>query len=132
LHVAVNNQAVALVCELVLRYSADVDAADKSGQTPLFCAVRLASSNNAMARALVECLVRDCGANINAINSKGRTVLFSAAKIGSLEFVHWLVLELKVDCTITDNVGYNAASWARRYRREQVAVLLCQVDIEMP
>jgi ankyrin repeat protein len=122
----VNNTAVALVCELVLRYAADVEAADKSGLTPLFSAVRLASSNTDMAKALVECLVRECGANINAINYKGRTVLFSAARIGSLEFVHWLVLELKADCSITDTVGYNATSWARQFRREQVAVFLHQ------
>jgi hypothetical protein len=56
-----------------------------------------------MAQTLVECLVRECGANINAIKSNCRTVLFSAARIGVLEFIYWLVLELKADCSVTDN-----------------------------
>jgi ankyrin repeat protein len=124
LHVAVDNEDVELVRTLVLRHAADVNAADKSGETPLFSAVRLAASNKDMAQTLVECLVRECGANINAIKSNGRTVLFSAARIGVLEFIYWLVLELKADCSVTDNDGHNAASRAEQYHHEQVAMFL--------
>jgi ankyrin repeat protein len=122
LHVAVDNEDVELVRTLVLRHAADVNAADKSGETPLFSAVRLAAFNKDMAQTLVECLVRECGANINAIKSNCRAVLFSADRIGVLEFIYWLVLELKADCSVTDNDGHNAASRAEQYQHELVAM----------
>jgi Ankyrin repeats (3 copies) len=124
LHHAVDVDDVDMIRLLVTQHGALVDARDDVQETPLFRAVRRASTNTDVAEEIVGCLVRECGADINATNQQGRSALFSAARRGLMEFVYWLVLDLKADCLITDDDGHNAASRAERYHHEQVAMFL--------
>ncbi|ORX52742.1 ankyrin [Hesseltinella vesiculosa] len=73
MHFAVKSQKPNLV-RLLLKHGADVNAADRWGQTPLHWAIELSKkqTNRSMK---VEQLLIDAGANVNAIDNLGRTPL---------------------------------------------------------
>ncbi|KAF4989083.1 hypothetical protein FGRMN_9369 [Fusarium graminum] len=79
LHLAVNSNKSEAIMKVLLRYGADIDARDSSGQTPLFEAVHRWGTGNPMGSLDMMKLLIANGADINARDFDGRTCLLKAA-----------------------------------------------------
>jgi ankyrin repeat protein len=88
----------------LVRYGANVNAAEQDGSTPIFTAVGIGSGS-------VTQVLLDAGADVNAINDIGQTPLMVAAKAGSPEVVAML-LKAHADGRARDKHGLNALHWA--------------------
>jgi len=97
------NQSLDLVSDLI-RFGADVNAAESDGTTPIFHAAF--NGNSILVHALL-----DAGARTDARNEVGQTPLMVAAKSGSVQTV-LLLLRFGSTASARDQNGRNALHWA--------------------
>ena len=89
---------------LLLVKGADVNKADKDGQTPLFFCSRINGYN--LARLLLA-----KGADVNKANNGGQTPLFWSCFTGNFEFARLLV-DREADVNKANNAGWTPLHWS--------------------
>ncbi|KAG4256551.1 hypothetical protein FPRO03_14015, partial [Fusarium proliferatum] len=104
------------VVQLLLEWSASVEAADKDGRTPLLCAV-------AQGHETVVQLLLDWGANTNAVDKDGRTPLWWASLEGHEAIVR-LLLDWGADTEAADKDGQTPLRLAADRGHEATVQLL--------
>lgn len=103
------------IVSILLQAGADVNAANKMGETPLsFAAARPCN------REVFCCLISVEGICLDAVDSNGDTALIMAAKAGLLENVQALVAA-GVNLRIQNKRGQTALSLAKSCRHTEVA-----------
>lgn len=99
LHRAAECNQMALIRSLLKQTSANVNAVDKHGRTPLY----IAAENGYV--DLLKLLGGEFNANVNVMDSDGRIALYRAAERGHLEAVKILVAELRADTNCKSEDG---------------------------
>jgi ankyrin repeat protein len=116
-HVAAREGRVAEVERLFAEGSANPNAVDEAGATPLHYAA--ARNHTAVLDAL-----EDAGADVNySANPFGRSALMTAALTGSTEAVDWLLLH-GADWRQQDAEGKTALDWAKEQGKKAAAEAL--------
>jgi ankyrin repeat protein len=94
------------VVQLLLAAGANVNAAEQSGETPLYAAAQGGHSQ-------VMQLLLAAGANVNAADSSGWTQLYAAAQLGHIEVVQQL-LRRRANPQLRNEDGHTAV-WAAAF-----------------
>jgi hypothetical protein len=106
------------VVEELLRAGADVNAANRSGGTPLMTAIAFDAKSTAIMERLL-----DGGADIDAQDDGGRTALMYAAKYGRKEALQ-ILLARGANPAIRDNDGRTAAAMTENSNAAELSRIL--------
>jgi hypothetical protein len=106
------------VIEELLRAGADVNAANRSGGTPLMTAIAFDAKSTAILERLL-----DAGADIDAQNDGGMTALMYAAKYGRKEALR-ILLARGANPAIRDNQGRTAAAMTENANAAELTGML--------
>lgn len=109
LHAAAANGNITIV-HLLVQAGAELNAADKSLNTPLIMAVR-SEKNNDVVRYLIK-----VGAAIDIKGEDGMTALHTAAQSGNLEAVRAILATGKISINAQDDGGWTALVWATEHK----------------
>ncbi|XP_074103360.1 uncharacterized protein LOC141530240 [Cotesia typhae] len=91
LHLTINHRSPRMldIIEFLIKHGANVDAADATGATPIFYAIKKNQFVRTVSKSAV--LLLEAGANVNAKNQKGKTPLHLACELGNAHNVQMLL-----------------------------------------
>ncbi|CAB3383797.1 Hypothetical predicted protein [Cloeon dipterum] len=157
LHLAAKKGDLALVQQLI-ESGADLNAADHKGKTALMRASKLNKSDviafllernadlkrkdekgrNAVHHALpnleiAKMLHRKDESLVREVTKSGNTSLHLALKTGSMEVIHWLVIDIKIDVNAANNCGRTALidACSRNFQEAAEFLLKMNADLHM-
>lgn len=118
LFISIENENIKL-CNLLLKYGADINAKDEEGNTPVIKASEF--NNNDMVKFLIE-----NGADINLKNDEGEVALIQAVENDNAEMVKTL---LEQDLIVSDGSNLNILYYDGKYFPLMMAVYSRNIEI---